>query len=163
MSNAQKDLQRSHSFMVNVLIWQFHNSNCSFLFFWVFFHEHSRFTGQQGKREVICLTLLYYSYPLCRHLNISRETAAENSPLHIASSRSRTGNLSTSHVYTSSQLQLFIKYSNFQGSNCRHLHLHGWLLKQLLSSKGCFFGGLLALIFFYVCMYVFFFFDLAYT
>ena len=162
MLNTQKDLQRSHSFMVNVLIWQFHNSNCSF-FCYLGFLSQTFSTGQQGKGEVICLTLLYYSYPLCRHLNISRATAVENSPLHIASSRSRTGNLSTSHVYTSSQLQLFIKYSNFQGSNCRHLHLHGWLLEQLLSSKGCFFGGLMALIFFYVCMYVFFFFDLAYT
>ena len=30
--NAQKDLQRSHWFMMNVLIWQFNNSNCSFFF-----------------------------------------------------------------------------------------------------------------------------------
>ena len=28
---------------------------------WVFFHEHSRFTGQQGKREAIYLTPLYHS------------------------------------------------------------------------------------------------------
>ena len=27
--NARKHLQSSHSFMVNVFIWQFHNSNCS--------------------------------------------------------------------------------------------------------------------------------------
>ena len=34
-----------------------------FFFFsiWVFFHEHSRFTGQQGKGEGICLTPLFVS------------------------------------------------------------------------------------------------------
>ena len=36
---------------------------CNFFFFfsiWVFFHEHSRFTGQQGKGEGIYLTPLYH-------------------------------------------------------------------------------------------------------
>ena len=28
--NAEKHLQRSHSFMMNVLIWQFHNSDCKY-------------------------------------------------------------------------------------------------------------------------------------
>ena len=60
---------------------------------WVFFHEHSRFTRQQGKREAISLTPLYHFYPLHRNLEISRAIAAESSPLHIASSRIRTGNL----------------------------------------------------------------------
>ena len=36
-----------------------------FLSIWVFFHEHSRFTGQQGKGEAISLTLLYN--PLYKH------------------------------------------------------------------------------------------------
>ena len=31
---------------------------------WVFFHEHSRFTGLQGKGKAISLTPLYYFYPL---------------------------------------------------------------------------------------------------
>ena len=31
---------------------------------WVFFHEHSRFTGQQGKGEGISLTTLYHFHPL---------------------------------------------------------------------------------------------------
>ena len=66
-----------------------------FLFFsiWVFFHEHSRFTGQQGKGEGIYLTPLYHFHPLHRHLDISRAITAESSPLHIAGSRTRTGNL----------------------------------------------------------------------
>ena len=33
-------------------------------FFWVFFHEHSRFTGQQGKGEAIFLSPLYHFHPL---------------------------------------------------------------------------------------------------
>ena len=36
---------------------------------WVFFHEHSRFTGHQGKGETISLTLLYHIYPVYRHLD----------------------------------------------------------------------------------------------
>ena len=65
-----------------------------FFFFsiWVFFHEHSRFTGQQEKREGICLTPLYHFHPLHRHLYISRATAAGSSPLRIGSSRTRIGN-----------------------------------------------------------------------
>ena len=72
------------------------NSNLSSLNFfsiWVFFHEHSRFTGQQGKGEGIYLTPLYHFHPLHRHLHISREITAGGSPLHIASSWTRTGNL----------------------------------------------------------------------
>ena len=64
-----------------------------FFSIWVFFHEHSRFTRQQGKVEAISLTPLYYFHPLHRHLDISRVIAAESSPLHIASSWTRTGNL----------------------------------------------------------------------
>ena len=60
---------------------------------WVFFHEHSRFTGQQGKGEGIYLTPLYHFNPLHGHLDISRTITAESSPLHIAGSRTRTGNL----------------------------------------------------------------------
>ena len=67
----------------------------SFFFFsiWVFFHEHSRFTGQQGKGEGIYLTPLYHFHPLHRHLDISRAITAGSSPLRIAGSRTWTGNL----------------------------------------------------------------------
>ena len=50
---------------------------------WVFFHEHSRFTGQQGKEEGIYLTPLYHFQPLHIHLDISRAITAGSSPLHI--------------------------------------------------------------------------------
>ena len=66
----------------------------SFFSIWVFFfHKHSRFTGQQGKGEGIYLTPVYHFHPLHRHLDISQAVTAESSPLHIASSRTRTWNL----------------------------------------------------------------------
>ena len=64
-----------------------------FFFIWVFSHDHSRITGLQGKGEGISLTPHYHFHPLHRHLDISRAITTESSPLHIASSRTRTGNL----------------------------------------------------------------------
>ena len=63
-----------------------------FFFFsiWVFFHEHSRFTGQQGKGEGIYLTPLYHFHPLRGHLDISWAIAAESSPLHMPRSITTT-------------------------------------------------------------------------
>ena len=74
----------------------------SLLFFstWLFFHEYSRFTGQQVKRGdggkegwSISLYPFYHFHPLHRHLDISWVIAAESSPLRIAGSRNRTWNL----------------------------------------------------------------------
>ena len=53
-------------------------------FIWVFFREHSRITGLQGKGEGISLTPHCHFHPLHRHLDISRAITAESSPLHIA-------------------------------------------------------------------------------
>ena len=64
-----------------------------FFSIWAFFHDHSQFTGLQGKGEGISLTPHYHFQPLHRHVDISRAIAAESSPLHIASSLARTGNL----------------------------------------------------------------------
>ena len=72
----------------------------TFFFYPVFFHKHSQSTGQQGKGEAISLSPLYHYHPLHKHLDISRTITAERSPLHIASSWARTGNLwlpSTNH------------------------------------------------------------------
>ena len=63
-----------------------------FFSIWVFFHKHSRFTRLQRKGEGIYLTPLYHFHPLQRHLNISWAITAESSPLHIASSWTRTWN-----------------------------------------------------------------------
>ena len=54
----------------------------------VFFHKHSRITGLEGKG--ISLSPHYHFHPLHRHLDISGVITAENSPLHIGSSRNRT-------------------------------------------------------------------------
>ena len=64
-----------------------------FFSIWVFFHNHSRTTGLQGKEESISLTLHYHFHTLHRHLDITRAITAETSPLHIGSNRTRTGNL----------------------------------------------------------------------
>ena len=64
-----------------------------FFFILVFFHDHSRITGLQGKRGGIFLTPHYHFHPFHRHFDISRAITAESSLLHIASSRNRTGNL----------------------------------------------------------------------
>ena len=55
-----------------------------------FFHDHSGITGLQGKGEEISLTPHYHFHPLHRHLDISRAFTAENSPVDIGSSRTRT-------------------------------------------------------------------------
>ena len=60
---------------------------------WVFFHVHLRITGLQGKGESISLTPHYHFRPLRGRLGISRAIAAGSSPLHITSSRTRTGKL----------------------------------------------------------------------
>ena len=60
-----------------------------FFSIWVFFHEHSRITGLQGKGEGIPLSPRDHFQLLHRHLDISRAITAESSPLHIASSRTR--------------------------------------------------------------------------
>ena len=58
---------------------------------WVFFHDHSRITRLQGKGEGISFTPHYHFHPLYRHLDSSQTITAESSPLHIASSWTRTG------------------------------------------------------------------------
>ena len=62
-------------------------------FYLVFFRDHSRITGLQGKGEGMFLTSRCHFHPLHGHLVISRATAAESSPLRIGSGRTQTGNL----------------------------------------------------------------------
>ena len=59
----------------------------------LFFHECSRITEMQGKGEGISLTPHYHFHQLRGGLDISRVIAAGGSPLRIAGSRTRTGNL----------------------------------------------------------------------
>ena len=58
----------------------------SFFSMWVFFHNHSRVTGLQGKVGGISLNRHYHFHPLHRNLDISRAITAESSPLHTGSS-----------------------------------------------------------------------------
>ena len=78
-----------HSFAILVIG---RTSRVSPFFFsiWVLFHGHSRIIGLQGKREGIPLTPHYHFHRLHRQLDISRAITAKSSPLHIASSRTRT-------------------------------------------------------------------------
>ena len=69
------------------------NDKTGFFFMWVFLHSDSRFTGHQGKGEATSLIPLYHFHPLHGHLDINRVISAESSPLHIGSSRTRTGKL----------------------------------------------------------------------
>ena len=69
------------------------NNTTHFFFIWVFFHNHSRITGLQGKWEGISLTPHYHFHGLHKHLDISLAITAESLSLYIGSSRTRTRNL----------------------------------------------------------------------
>ena len=60
---------------------------------WGFFEEYSLITGEQEKEEAPSLTSVYHFHPFPKRLDISRAITADSSPLHIASSRTQTGNL----------------------------------------------------------------------
>ena len=68
-----------------------------FLFFFFFLSGFSITTIHESQdcrgRGRAFLTPHYHFHPLLRHLEISRAITAESSPLHIASPRTRTGNL----------------------------------------------------------------------
>ena len=63
-----------------------------FFFIWIFFHDHSRITGLQGKKEDIFLSPLYHLHPLHRHLHINQAITAESSSLYRAGNQTWTGN-----------------------------------------------------------------------
>ena len=95
-TSVMKDSRRSSSTYTESLFLHVVKHNLLFLFFfsiWLFFHEYSRFTGQQVKGEAISLYPFYHFHPLHRHLDISWVIAAESSPLRIAGSRNRTWSL----------------------------------------------------------------------
>ena len=64
-----------------------------FFFYLDFFSQPFTNHGTVGEGEGISLTPYYHFHPLHRHLDIRRAITAESSPLHIGSSRSRTGDL----------------------------------------------------------------------
>ena len=60
------------------------------VFFFTTIHESQ---DCKGRGRAFFLTPHYHFYRFHRHLDISRVITAESSPLHIGSSRTRTGNL----------------------------------------------------------------------
>ena len=84
-----------------------------------FFHEHSRFTGQQGKGEGNSLSPLYHLHTRHRHIiyitYISRVITAESSRLHIPSSWTRTGRIFGfwAQVATQARRKLEHRYSSW--------------------------------------------------
>ena len=93
-----KDSRRSSSTYTESLFLHVARHNLIFVLFfcfstWLFFHEYSRFTGQQVKGEAISLFPFHHLHPLHRHLDISWLVAVKSSPLRIAGSWNRTWNL----------------------------------------------------------------------
>ena len=89
--------------------------------YWVFFHDISRFKGQEKKGEGISLTTHYHFHPLHRHLDISRAITAESLPLHIASSRTQTRNLIYTYVILIYKYIAYIMPMTFFENFARHL------------------------------------------
>ena len=70
----------------------------------VFFHEHSRITGLQGKEEGISLTPHYHFHRLHGRLDISRAIAAESSPLVVVQMEKLHRHSPNSNPMTSSKI-----------------------------------------------------------
>ena len=83
----------SHNWMPTITVIMSSYSRRIFFSIKVLFQKHSRITGPQGKGEGISWTPHYHFHPVHRHLGISRTITADSSPLHITSSRTRTGKL----------------------------------------------------------------------
>ena len=62
LTHFKPKFRKSQSFFNKKVLLKF------FFSIWVFFHEHSRFTGQQGKGEGIYLTPLYHFHRKTRVL-----------------------------------------------------------------------------------------------
>ena len=77
-NNSPKNLDEDHDSSSKICVEI--NPFC-FFFLSGFFHEHSRFTGHQGKGEADSLNPLYHFHPLHRHLDISRTITAKSSTL----------------------------------------------------------------------------------
>ena len=61
---------------------------------WIFFNQHSRFTAPQRKKTISLTPSTSNHFHLFhRYLGVSRAITEESSPLQIASSWTRTGNL----------------------------------------------------------------------
>ena len=87
--NARQATTANQTFCLKRRMSNSHNTLFKVFSIWVFFQKHSQFRGHRGNGEAIPLTPLYHFDPLYKHLDISQMT----SPLHIANSGTRNGNL----------------------------------------------------------------------
>ena len=76
-----------------IIILDIKYSRCIFFFYPGFLSGTFTNHWTAGEGEGHFMTPYYHFHPLSRHLVFSRAITAENSPLHIGSSQTRTGNL----------------------------------------------------------------------
>ena len=91
--SAQKWLQRSHSFMVNVLIWQFHNSSCGFFCYLSFLSRTFTIYKTVWEGGDCLFNSSLSLLPALQALKHKPVTTAESLPLHIPSSQTQTRSL----------------------------------------------------------------------
>ena len=90
-SEIENKVEASSTFLINRETHHCSFNERNFFFTSWFFSRTSAI--QDSRWEAISLTPLYHLHPLRRHLDICRAITVESSPLHIATSRTRTGNL----------------------------------------------------------------------
>ena len=73
-------------------------TSLNIIFLFTFFSQTFTIHRTVGERGGFSFTSVYHFHPLPQHLDISREIAAESSPLQIANSRAQTGNLFGFHL-----------------------------------------------------------------
>ena len=105
---SYKECSSVNEFKAKIKFWYPENSSCKlcknyiyqigytsnryhFFSIWVFFHDHSRITGQQENGEGISLTRHYHYHAFHRHLEISRDITAESSLPHMVAAGLESG------------------------------------------------------------------------
>ena len=76
-----KELKRSLSIILQKSVLASFKAELTIFSIKIFFHEYSRFTGQQGKRETFSLYSFFYFHSFNRHLDISWVISVKSSPL----------------------------------------------------------------------------------
>ena len=96
----------------------------------LFYHKHSRFTGQQKKEKGISLTPHYHFYLLYRQLDISWAITVESLPLHIASSQNQTGNLEPCNTYIHIHTYIYILYIIYIYNIYINIHIYIYIYNE---------------------------------
>ena len=92
-TSVMKELRRSLPTILWKSVFICRKAELAFFFsIWVFFHEYSRFKGQQVKGKAFSLYPFYHFHLFHRHLDIYRVIATGSSPLRIADIRQPLSN-----------------------------------------------------------------------